>query len=320
MSINYRPNNSFIFCYVRMNPPTPGHLILIGKMIDHAVETGSDQIFVITSSTMDGKNPVPCSDSTLPKPKTKADLGILSSITSSSELIYKSSVLNNMIESYRQQLIDKETEPSKKSHIQSLIINVICSVGSPFGTINGLIQQNFIDKGITDINLFFVVGRDRADFFDTIINNYKDKDFIDSVDGDLLGREGMAKLKSNCTEIRDISEINPEQYSASFIRCLVNYNMKHLFEQVYSDYLSPEEIDRLYKTIKLGLQLKPPSAKSEDDNPPTKYFMEDPENPGTYLKRGIPRINPKTGGKRYKRKSRNNKSKRNKRKTRSYKK
>ena len=43
MSINYKKDNSFIFCYVRMNPPTPGHLILIGKMIQHALETGSEK-------------------------------------------------------------------------------------------------------------------------------------------------------------------------------------------------------------------------------------------------------------------------------------
>jgi hypothetical protein len=297
-----------------MNPPTPGHLILIGKMIQHAIETGSEKIYVITSTTMDGKNPVPCSKSTIPKPKTKADLGIISSISGSDELIYKSNVLNDMIESYRQQLVDSEADQTKKIHIQNLNIIVICSFGCPFGTINGIIQRDFISKEITDINLFFVVGRDRADFLDTIIDNYKSREYIASADGELLGREGMNELKLNCTEIQDISQIKPEQYSASFVRCLVKNNMRPLFQQVYSDYLNTEEINKLYETINLGMNLKPPSAKSEDENPPTKYFVEDSENPSNYIKRGLPIINTKNGGKKNKRKTRN--KRKTKRKTR----
>ena len=32
MSINYTPDNTFIFTFVRMNPPTPGHLLLIKNL------------------------------------------------------------------------------------------------------------------------------------------------------------------------------------------------------------------------------------------------------------------------------------------------
>lgn len=28
MSVDYTPDNTFIFSFVRMNPPTPGHLVL----------------------------------------------------------------------------------------------------------------------------------------------------------------------------------------------------------------------------------------------------------------------------------------------------
>ena len=33
MSIDYRPDNTFIFTLARMNPPTPGHLFLIRSLI-----------------------------------------------------------------------------------------------------------------------------------------------------------------------------------------------------------------------------------------------------------------------------------------------
>jgi hypothetical protein len=55
MSIEYRPDNTFIFSFVRMNPPTPGHLVLIKNLIDKAVELGSEKAYIITSSSIDGK-------------------------------------------------------------------------------------------------------------------------------------------------------------------------------------------------------------------------------------------------------------------------
>jgi hypothetical protein len=73
MSIDYTPNNTFIFSFVRMNPPTPGHLDLIKTMIDIAIKFDVEKIYVITSSSVDGKNPLLCSSETIPTPKTKAD-------------------------------------------------------------------------------------------------------------------------------------------------------------------------------------------------------------------------------------------------------
>ena len=38
MSINYTPDNTFIFTLARMNPPTPGHLYLIRRLIQTAID------------------------------------------------------------------------------------------------------------------------------------------------------------------------------------------------------------------------------------------------------------------------------------------
>ena len=46
---------------------------------------------------------------------------------------------------------------------------------------------------------------------DTIIDFFKDKPEINSVDGDILGREGMESLKSSGIGERSISEINPSE-------------------------------------------------------------------------------------------------------------
>jgi hypothetical protein len=288
MSIDYTPNNTFIFSFVRMNPPTPGHLDLIKTMIDIAIKFDVEKIYVITSSSADGKNPLLCSSETVPTPKTKVDAAILATMKDS-DLIYKSTILNEMITSYKEELISSEPDITKKTQIQNLKIIVLCSAGRPFVFINNVINTDFIEKGISKINLYFVVGRDRADFLDTIIDYYKSKSFINSVDGDILERQGMQALKTIGMGDRTIADIDPSEYSASFVRKLVKENKKEDFEQVYGKYLNHEDIEKLYNSIKLGLQMKIPS-KQEDENSKSIYFPENPESPGTY-KKLLPIIN-----------------------------
>lgn len=301
MSIDYTPNNTFIFSFVRMNPPTPGHLVVIKTLIDKAIELGSEKAYIITSSSMDGKNPLPCSRDTLPKPKTKADGVIIDQILTT-DLVYKSSILEEMIASYKRQLIDAEPleeeatskdetghekEASKpdcvgdscamvggnrRSQIEKLDVIVLCSTGSPFGFIYSIIKKDFIDRGIPKINMFFIVGRDRADFLDTIVDSFKTKDYVKSIDGDILGREGMNELKTSGLGERSIEDIDPSAYSASFIRGLVKNGQREEFNEVYSRYLPPENIQKMFETIQIGITMKSPASKDEDENPQSRYF------------------------------------------------
>ena len=298
MSVDYTPDNTFIFSFVRMNPVTPGHLELIKNMINKAIDLGVDKAYVITSSSLDCKNPLPCSSYSIPKAKNKSDAAIVANMTQS-DLIYKSTILNKMISSYKTHLADSETDSSKKQQIENFNVIVICSVGSPFGFIYNVIKNDFIDKGVTKINMFFIVGRDRADFLDTIVDNFKTKEYIKSINGMILEREGMDALKTTGMGERTIADINPSEYSASFVRGLVKGNKREDFEQVYSQYLSPEDIEKLYETIKIGMTMKPPPSKNENENPQSRYF-----DAGL-----LPVIN-KVGGKRRKTRKNKRKSKR----------
>lgn len=297
MNINYTTDNTFIFSFVRMNPPTPGHLELIKTMIYKAIDLGVDKAYIITSSSLDGKNPLPCSSSSIPKARNKSDATIVANM-SQTDLIYKSTLLNKMISAYKRQLADSETDSFKKQQIENFNVIVICSFGSPFGFIYNVLKNDFIDKDITKINMFFIVGRDRADFLDTIVDNFKTKDYIKTINGMVLEREGMEDLKTTGMGERNIGDIHPSEYSASFIRGLVKNNQSADFDQVYSQYLSPDEIKKLYETIKIGMTMKSPLSKNEDENPQSRYFD------GGLL----PVIN-ETGGKRKKRKTRKNKKK-----------
>ena len=270
MSIAYTPGNTFIFSFVRMNPPTPGHLTLIKTMIDTAIRLGSNKAYIVTSSSLDGKNPLPCSETTVPTPKNKADVVTLNEMRNN--IIYKSSVLNDMIKSYKQQIISETSDPDIQEKITNLNVIVVCSVGSPFSFIYNLIKNDFIDRGVPKINIYFIVGRDRADFLDKIVNYFEDKSYVNSIDGLVLEREGMAALKNTGIGSRSISEINPSEYSASFIRNLVKNGQKDEFFEIYTKYISPEETEKLYDTIKMGTRLKSPPSKDEDENPQSEYF------------------------------------------------
>ena len=278
MSI-FEPDNTLIFCFVRMNPPTPGHLILITDMINKALELGVENAYIITSSSMDHKNPIPCSDETVPNAKTKADGLVLNNLRMSPDLIYKQFILSKLIEAKKIQLIRSEADTEKRNKLEALNIHVICSTGSPFGTINKLIKKDFIDRGITKVNLYFFVGRDRADFFDTIADYYLNdktsklpKTYIGSIDGECLGRPGMAEARDTGIGDTDVSEMDPRKYSASLVRKLVIGNNYTDFQKVYSAYLEPEQIEKLYKTIQIGINLKPPPKKTENDYPESDYF------------------------------------------------
>jgi hypothetical protein len=52
-----------------MNPPTPGHLDLIEQLINKALQTNTDRVFIILSKTVDDKNPLSCEN-----PGTEDDL------------------------------------------------------------------------------------------------------------------------------------------------------------------------------------------------------------------------------------------------------
>ena len=353
MSI-FEPDNTFIFCFVRMNPPTPGHLILIADMINKAVELGVENAYIITSSSLDQKNPIPCSNKTIPDAaKTKADNLVLNNLRMSPDLIYKQFVLNKLIEAKKMELIRNEVDPEKRNKLEALNIHVVCSTRTPFGTINDLIKRHFIDRGITKVNLYFFVGRDRANFFDTIVNNYlylldkdgkpKPKTFIGSIDGECLGRPGMAEARDTGIGDTDISEMDPRKYSASLVRQLVIENNYTDFQKIYSAYLEPDEIEKLYKTIQIGIGLKLPPKKQENDYPPSNYFdvsinPEEDESKadpvtGHYNKIGLPTPYndipyngeldkyPSGGNKRKRttRKNRKTKRRKNKRHTRRYK-
>jgi hypothetical protein len=174
------------------------------------------------------------------------------------------------IELERQEL-DDENIRSKIDRIEVIFLCVKPDQLSPLFPLYDIVREH---SDIPDLNLFMIVGDDRADFLDTIADSFLFKNQnINSVNGQILAREDMDAFKrlslEQLSEI-DISEVPISAFSASFVRKLVKLGMKDKFDDVYKPYLSQDKIDHLYEIISKGLKKPNLEAKGSIVNPP-KY-------------------------------------------------
>jgi nicotinic acid mononucleotide adenylyltransferase len=277
MNIDYRNDNTFIFSFVRMNPPTPGHLLVIQSMINRAIQLNVNKVYVLLSNSMDEKNPIPCSVDTIPKPKTKKMETIIAA--NSIDYAFKSDILKEMVQSYKEKMISTVSSEQEKRFIASMEIIVMCSSGNPFGFIDSILYKDFVEKGISDINIFFIVGQDRSDFVDRIVEMFEKKDYVKSIDAQILPREGMTKLINKGYGETSVTDIPLEQFSASFVRKLVKNGNKTEFDEIYKPYLQTDAINKLFDTIANGLIVYGKPQKSivatvDEEVFPESYYIK----------------------------------------------
>jgi hypothetical protein len=110
-----------------MNPPTPGHLLLIEEMIDIAKQENIPDIHIILSQTLDKNNPIKCDDAT---------------------------------EISKRYVLDRMIEKVKRDSAFSGNINIICSQ-NPMFQIAATVQTNFSPE--TTVKIILVAGSDRCD-------------------------------------------------------------------------------------------------------------------------------------------------------------
>ena len=263
MSVNYTDTNSIFFTIARMNPPTPGHLNIIQKLIEVANERGVSHVYIILSKTNNNdENPISC-------PEKIEVLGDAGDIT------------ETMINALKTTMIAQD--PTNADKIRNTQVHTICvTVGSPFSPIGNLIFETE-NKGVSDINLFVVVGSDRADLVDNITDQYYFKNpNVNSIGKLILPREnanpgglptkGMNEYKNasktkegladllKSEQLTDIVKANA--MSASFVRNMVKFSdgndadavlIKQKFFELYSPYLDNDKINKLYNSILTGI-------------------------------------------------------------------
>lgn len=262
--------NTIIFTIGRMNPPTPGHLELIKKIIYTAIAEKVNQVYVFITSTNDGpKNPISC-------PEKIAVLG--------DEATSNTTNNRTMINSLKLQMESEDNINS--ASISNLTVNVICI---PQGT-NTFAPLRQVVKTTLDAQLFAnvapnikiigVFGEDQAasmtKAIDAMVFNLK---FDEATQSEMnwpgltskiipVLRPGMDDLIASSNNPGAVSpELNPQSISSSFVRNIVKNGQYEEFKKLYLPFLDEDKILALYKSILQGLTIKKVTVKRKQLEP-----------------------------------------------------
>ena len=224
---------NIIFTIARMNPPTPGHLSLVRRLIHEALTRDTRKVYILLSKTYnDIENPLDCR--------------------------FKQSILGNeedreltdtMIENEKRIMMEETNNDELRRSISNIQVVTKCALqGSPVYLITPLINSPEYNGKI--LSLFLIIGIDRKDLLDSIIKSYSKNERLESVGGIALTRENMEEYKSltpRRLNALNISTMPTEAMSASFIRKIVLNGLKDKFDKIYSRHLPQPKIDILYK-------------------------------------------------------------------------
>lgn len=210
-------NNIVVFTIGRMNPPTPGHMALIEKLIHRTASLGQSKFGIILSHSQDmPKNPFNCNDK-------------------------RKMLLSGMIRSLKEQMKQKiETytptiSPESIDAIEPIIICMDDATPPEFGK-NPIIKS--VNALISDYNepietAFLIVGQDRAggyEFVKTALSKRTPPILLD--DSDFLARPEGA-------------------ISATYVRHLAYSGNWEEFLRVYATTGLPEEnIRSIYEGLR----------------------------------------------------------------------
>ena len=262
-------NNTIIFTISRMNPPTPGHLLLIKELINEAIRQNAPTVYVILSKNNENnENPIDCQEKITILGNTYDPIhNMVQVLKNNMKLLARQELEQSALESYNYKI----------DNINVVFICVRPEDKTPFSTLSYII--NLYPQIPNSLNLFMIIGEDRAvDFFDNITNTFLfGRESINSVNGRILPRENMTTLK-NLSDVEisktNIEEVPDQAFSGSFVRKLVKLGMKDKFDDVYRRYLTQDKINILYDRISEGLNkpaLVPPPLQKDKGPKELKY-------------------------------------------------
>ena len=299
-----KENEKLIFLTsTRMNPPTPGHLRLIEKLIMSAIDEEVKEIYIVLSKKNDDKkNPIAC----MSKIKYLNGIDFQEPINSNVIGEYGDCIEDSMVCKLKRKLMSKYPSIAHKILEMNVIFKCVDeNQRGPFDKIKEIITEKLnVIKDEETIGIYLIVGEDRADTIENIKNGIKIESHpvgrhpkISSLVSIPLSREASTDVLNLSDDQLKSIDISPTSISGTLIRRLVEKpELNEMFNDIYSDYLSPEKTQRLLNEIKSGIE------RNKTNKKPTKRNS-----------------NPKKGGRRSKklmRKKKTNKIKKtNKRKT-----
>jgi hypothetical protein len=254
----------------------PGHLGLVKLLILEAIQKKVDHVYVCLSKTHDKDNPILCE-------MKKKLLG--------GDAVGGMTMINSL-----KRIMSDDPENSRiKAEIEQIKVHLICVAedeSSPFIPIQKVVA-NKISAHDGNINLFLVVGDDRADMLERINRNFSSWEHVNKPAlGRLIIRKGMKNYIQQTETQAGIDALNvaeitrDEGWSGTMIRNIVRKGGPDLlnkpkFQEVYEGYLEPNVAGDLYDAIwyglnktyvkkgKLGVKRKTVSASKRSSNKST---------------------------------------------------
>jgi len=252
-------NKNTLICTVgRMNPPTPGHLFIIRRLLSNAVELGVDEIYVFLSSSQDNKNPLVCDET------------------------QKKHILQKMVQSLKRKM--GEESPEHKSAISDIRVMIECCEKSPVVGLFEKIYEKTTALPSELIHIYITLGEDRESIKFKVEGTVFHKDYLPrpGMENALADENATKHATENATE----PTVDIGSMSASLVRKIVQEGNKDRFESVYSDYLSTTDMDDLYKWIDTGLKKPPKSPKTRPKSVKRKRDINEKKSPKSSKKRG----------------------------------
>jgi hypothetical protein len=227
---------TIIATIARMNPPTPGHLLLVKKMILDAAQNNLTQINIILSHSVDSdENPLDCETKAYLFLSSAADRLQESLARENPDLAEKINNVNVAILCMNESFEDEVPEISSKT---TPILKVI----------NYLLFKFYMypREGLT-LKLFVGDDRDYSKFLGPSLEKKLVPVRFQQVQ---LERPAMTSYKSmNCEKLGklEVDSIPVEAMSASLLRNLVKCRLSDQFAKVMQRaYLDDREINELY--------------------------------------------------------------------------
>ena len=267
--------NQMVITVARMNPPTPGHMVLVETLISTAYENNIKNVYIVLSSTEDHeKNPLSCPE--------------------------KKMILDLMIDSLKRKMIRED--PKYEDFMESVNVETRCvprETSNLFSVISELFSPQ---EGLSIEKVITVLGEDRIGLAESIGKFYIKKvgrergySFI------LLKRESMDEWKKSSENPGALEDINvrdipDESMSGSLVRNVVKYGTFHQFHDIYDLWLEEANILILYRLIQNGF-LRVSASTNMDSASTNPKKSKRPKTSNTSKR-------PRKGGKRTRRKPR----------------
>lgn len=227
---------TIIATIARMNPPTPGHMLLVKNMILDAAQNNLTQINIILSHSVDSdENPLDCQTKAYVFLSAAADRLKESLARENPDLAEKINNVNVAILCMNESFEDEVPEISSKT---TPILKVINYILFKF--------YGYPREGLT-LKLFVGDDRDYSKFLGPSLEKKLVPVTFQQVQ---LERPAMTSYKSmNCEKLvlLDVDEIPVEAMSASLLRNLVKCRLPDQFSKVMQRaFLNDSEISELY--------------------------------------------------------------------------